>query len=65
MAHIVHENGYRDRGETELQQLCELKMGNPAYSGSRRRFCDRKYNSDLSREMSRSVRVYLEDFLHK
>jgi hypothetical protein len=25
-------------------------------------FCERKYNSDFSREMSRSVGVYLRDF---
>ena len=25
-------------------------------------FCKRKYNSDFSREMTRSVEVYLEDF---
>ena len=65
MKHIVHENGYRDMDAEELQKLFEPKMGNPAYSDSMKRFCDRKYNSDFSREMSRSVGVYLEDFLHK
>ena len=25
-------------------------------------FCKRKYNSDFSKEMSRSVRVYLQDY---
>ena len=25
-------------------------------------FCQRKYNSDFAREMSRSVRLYLKDF---
>jgi nitroreductase len=63
--HIVHENGYRDMDEGELQQLFEPKMGNPAYSDSMKRFCDRKYNSDFSREMTRSVEAYLRDFLHK
>lgn len=63
--HIVHENGYRDMDEGELQQLFEPKMGNPAYNDSMKRFCDRKYNSDFSREMTRSVEVYLRDFLHK
>ena len=65
MCHIVHENGYRDMEDEELQQLFAPKMGNPAYNDSMKRFCDRKYNSDFSREMSRSVGVYLEDFLHK
>ena len=27
-----------------------------------RSFCNRKYNSDFSREMSRSVSEYLKDF---
>ncbi len=65
LRHIVHENGYRDMEGGELQQLFEPKMGNPAYNDSMKRFCDRKYNSDFSREMSRSVGVYLDDFLHK
>ena len=65
MCHIVHENGYRDMNDGELQQLFEPKMGNPAYADSMKRFCDRKYNSDFSREMSRSVAEYLQDFLHK
>jgi len=65
MAHIVHENGYRDMDEAELQQLFQPKMGNPAYNDSMKRFCDRKYNSDFSREMTRSVGEYLRDFMHK
>ena len=65
LAHIVHENGYRDMEENELEQLFAPKMGNPAYENSMKRFCDRKYNSAFSREMTRSVEVYLRDFLHK
>ena len=33
-----------------------------AYREWMRAFCERKYNSDFSREMTRSVRKYLEDF---
>ena len=65
MSHIVHENGYRDMDAAELKKLFEPKFGNPAYNDSIRRFCDRKYNSDFSREMTRSVEEYLKDFLHK
>ena len=65
LRHIVHENGYRDMEDGELRQLFEPKMGNPAYNDSMKRFCDRKYNSDFSREMTRSVEEYLKDFLHK
>ena len=65
MAHIVHENGYRMMDAEELQQLFEPKWGNQNYGNSMKRFCERKYNSEFAREMSRSVEVYLEDFLHK
>ena len=61
MAHIVHEYGYRAMGETELHQLFQPKTDNPAYSDSMKRICDRKYNSDFSRELRRSVIGYLED----
>ena len=65
LRHIVHENGYRDMEDGELRQLFEPKMGNHAYNDAMKRFCDRKYNSDFSREMTRSVGEYLRDFLHK
>ena len=63
MAHIVHENGYRTMDGEELQHLFEPKWGNKAYGNSMQAFCDRKYNSEFSREMSRSVAEYLKDFL--
>ena len=62
MEHIVHENGYRCMEAEELQHLFEPKWGNKAYGDSMRTFCNRKYNSDFSREMSRSVAEYLKDF---
>ena len=65
LAHIVHENGYRDMDSDELQQLFGIRAEAVSYNEYMRRFCDRKYNSDFSREMSRSVEVYLNDFLHK
>jgi len=63
MEHIVHENGYRCMDAEELQHLFEPKWGNNAYGNSIRAFCNRKYNSDFSREMSRSVSEYLKDFV--
>ena len=63
MAHIVHENGYREMDGEELQHLFEPKWGNKTYGDSIRAFCNRKYNSEFSREMSRSVAEYLKDFL--
>lgn len=62
MHHIVHENGYRDMDARELQQMLSVKTGVRAFEEWIQAFCNRKYNSDFSREMTRSVRVFLEDF---
>lgn len=62
MRHIVHENGYRDMDAGELEQMLSVKTGNRSFREWIQAFCDRKYNSDFSREMTRSVQVFLEDF---
>lgn len=62
MQHIVHENSYRDMDARELQQMLEPKSSSRSYEEWIRAFCNRKYNSDFSREMTRSVQVYLNDF---
>ena len=49
----------------ELERLFSIRTGQLSYIEYMKRFCDRKFNSDFSREMSRSVGVYLKDFLHK
>lgn len=62
MCHIVHENGYRDMDADELKQMLSVKAGTQDYDEWIRAFCNRKYNSDFSREMTRSVGVFLDDF---
>lgn len=62
MRHIVHENGYRDMDAAELKQMLGVKAGERGFEEWIQAFCNRKYNSDFSREMTRSVQVYLEDF---
>lgn len=62
MSHIVHENGYRHMDDNELKALFENKQGANTYEGWMQAFCNRKYNSDFAREMSRSVSVYLNKF---
>jgi hypothetical protein len=62
LRHIVHENGYRDMDARELRQMLSVKAGVRSFEDWIRAFCNRKYNSDFSREMTRSVRVFLEDF---
>ena len=65
MEHIVHENGYRRMDPAELEDLFDPKAPEGKYREWMGAFCNRKYNSDFSREMSRSVEVYLEDFREK
>ncbi len=62
MRHIVHENGYRDMDAEELKQMLSVKTGARSFEDWILAFCNRKYNSDFSREMTRSVQVFLEDF---
>ena len=62
MQHIVHENGYRDMDKEELKQMLSAKNSTREFEDWLKAFCNRKYNSDFSREMTRSVQVFLEDF---
>ena len=60
--HIVHENAYREMDADELRELFSIRTEKRSYEDYMKAFCDRKYNSDFSVEMSRSVREYLEQF---
>ena len=62
MEHIVHENAYRRREAGELEEMLSYKSGANTYESWIKAFCSRKYNSDFSREMTRSVAKYLESF---
>lgn len=62
MRHIVHENGYRDMDGAELEEMLRYKAGEKPYGDWIAAFCNRKFNSDFAREMSRSVSEYLRDF---
>ena len=62
MNHIVHENRYRRMDETELEAMFTPRSGSNGYKSWIQAFCSRKYNSDFSREMSRSVAQYLKDY---
>ena len=63
---VVCENIYRDRTDAELREdFNQRGAGVPEFDFERylQAFCKRKYESDFSREMSRSAAVYLKDFL--
>ena len=63
MDSIVHENVYHEMDGAELESLLDIRVaaGN-TYENWIHAFCKRKYNSEFSREMSRSVSEYLKDF---
>ncbi len=62
MQHIVHENGYRRMDGAELRQMLAPTNLEKDYAEWLQAFCDRKYNSDFAREMTRSVAEYLRSF---
>ena len=62
MEYIVHENAYHRLDPAELKSMLSPRAGAMDYDAWVRAFCERKYNSDFSREMTRSVRAYLEEF---
>ncbi len=62
MRHVVHENRYREMDGAELREMLGYKAVQRPYEEWLKAFCDRKFNSDFSREMSRSVGVYLKQF---
>lgn len=62
---IVHENTYHRLDADELRQMLVKNCTEETYDSWIRAFCKRKYNSDFSREMTRSVRVYLGQYRDK
>ena len=62
---LVYENGYSMEKSAEMSRMLELQQGK---SGEEladyiRRFCNRKWNSEFSREMSRSCSEMVKDWL--
>ena len=63
MQYIVQKNGYRRLEGTELRWMLQGKPGqHQTFEQWCHAFCSRKYNSDFSIEMARSVEVYLRNF---
>ena len=62
MQHIVHENAYREMDAEELHDMFAYKAGQLPYEEWAKKFCDFKFDSDFSREMTRSVKEYLKDY---
>ena len=60
---LVHENSYRRMQASELRAMLGYKAAARPYEEWLRSFCDFKYNSGFSREMSRSAAEYVRVFL--
>lgn len=59
---IVCIDTYHQKNEEELKKLFASKYENSTFEDWAKAFCNRKYNSDFSKEMSRSVNEYIKDF---
>lgn len=62
MENIVHENGYKIMDARQLEEMWTPRSGEKGYVSWMQAFCNRKYNSDFSREMTRSVEKYLQQY---
>ncbi|MBR3766939.1 MAG: nitroreductase family protein [Clostridia bacterium] len=62
MKHIVHTDTYRILDKNERNELFSPKAKEKSYEDWMKAFCERKYNSDFSVEMSRSVNEYLKEW---
>lgn len=62
LRHIVHENHYRLMAGEELRTMFQKNVGKQSYKDWVTAFCNRKYNSDFAKEMTRSVGEYLKGF---
>lgn len=63
LSDIVCENTYQDKDSREIRAMFADKTGDKSYEEWMEAFWKRKYESDFSKEMSRSMEVYLKDFL--
>ena len=59
---IVHENSYYRLDSDGLKRMVSASVGEKDHNEWVKAFCKRKYNSDFSKEMSRSVALYLESY---
>ncbi len=60
---IVCENSYQKKSGEQIRKMFSGKTDKKSYDEWIKAFCKRKYESDFSKEMNRSMEVYLRDFL--
>ena len=64
---LVHENGYSMEKSAQMGRMLQQRTGREgeAFADWVRRFCDFKWNSEFSREMSRSCRAMVDHWCGK
>ncbi len=62
LEYVVHENAYQPLTDEQLEAMWTPRCGSKTYTEWMQAFCNRKYNSDFSREMTRSVKAWLKQF---
>ena len=65
LSFILQENAYHVHSGEELRAMFAGRTGTRSYEDWMEAFCQRKYNSDFSIEMTRSVRAYLKEYRDK
>lgn len=63
LSDLVCENTYQHKNSQEIRSMFSGMTGSKSYEDWMKAFCERKYESDFSREMNRSMEVYLEQFI--
>ena len=62
LSDILSENCYQRRDGNSLRRMFEKECRTSDFDEWSRRFCQRKYNSEFSKEMNRSVNSYLKSY---
>ncbi len=65
LSDMVCENVYQDKSPEEIRKMFSGHTGEQNYDEWMKAFWKRKYESDFSREMNRSMEMYLKEFLEK
>jgi len=63
LSDIVCENAYQDKSGEKIRSMFAGRTGGKDYDEWMEAFWKRKYESDFSKEMNRSMEEYLKDFL--
>ena len=64
VADLVHENGYSMEKSADMARMLKIQQGKDGddFKDWLNRFCNRKWNSEFSQEMSRSCTEMVKDW---